>query len=67
MLLASTLLIIGIFSGLSTGHSILFGWGDDTVPDKAIDPTGHASGNRFGVLLTAALLIGAAIAAILGY
>ena len=67
MLLTWTLLFIGVISGLSSLHSIVFGWGDDTVPDKAADPAGHASGNRFGLFLSGALLVGALISAMLGY
>ena len=67
MLLTWTLLFIGVLSGLSTIGSITTGRGDDTVPDRDEDPVGHASGNRFGVFLTGALLIGALVSAVLGY
>ncbi len=67
MLLATTLLIIGTFSGLSTAHSIVFGWGGDEVADKETDPEGHDRDNLFGVRLTIALLVGAGLSAILGY
>jgi hypothetical protein len=56
MTLGMTLLIIGVFCGLSTLHTLAFGWGDDTTPDLESDPKGHAGGNKFGLLLTAALL-----------
>ena len=66
MLLAGTLLFIAICSGLSTGHSILTGWGDDTTPRRDDDPEGHASGNRFGLWLTGALFAGALISFVVG-
>ena len=59
MLLAGTLLFIGLLSGVTSFRSIVTGEGDDTVPDRTRDPEGHASGNRFGVAITAALLLGA--------
>ena len=67
MLLAGTLLFIAALSGLSTLNSVLTGRGDDTVPDRVSDPAGHASGNRFGWQITAALLAGGMISALLGY
>ena len=67
MLLTWTLLFIGALSGLTTLRSILTGTGDDTVPDRELDPEGHATGNRFGVMLTLALLAGAAVSAVMGY
>jgi hypothetical protein len=66
MLLAGTLLFIGVLSGLSTYASITTGHGDDTVPDRDRDPEGHAKGNRFGVAVTIALLLGALISFAIG-
>jgi hypothetical protein len=66
MLLSGTLLIIGLFSGLSTARSLLTGRGDDTTPDFESDPVGHADSNRFGLWLTGALLVGALVSAIIG-
>ena len=64
MLLAGTLLFIGVVSGFSTLSSIVTGRGDDTTPDRSIDPEGHADSNRFGLWLTGALLAGSVICAI---
>lgn len=65
MLLAGTLLFIGVVSGLSTLTSIVSGRGDDTTPDRSSDPEGHADSNRFGLWLTGALLAGSVICAII--
>lgn len=61
MLLAGTLLFIGFLSGVTSFRSIVTGEGDDTAPDRTLDPEGHASGNRFGVAITGALLLGAVV------
>lgn len=67
MLLAGTLLFIGLLSGLSTCHSILTGRGGEFDPDWADDPEGHESANRFNIGLTAALFAGGTVSLILGY
>ena len=66
MLLAGTLLFIGLLSGVTSWRSIVTGEGDDTVPDRTRDPEGHANANRFGVAITAALLLGALICFVIG-
>ena len=66
VLLAGTLLIVGLISGISTLSSIATGRGDDTTPDRDFDPDGHADSNRFGLWLSGALLVGALVSAIIG-
>jgi hypothetical protein len=66
MLGAGVLLFIALLQGLSTWRSMITGKGDEGTPDRDNDRVGHASGNRFGLQLTLALVVGGLICLILG-